>query len=281
MRLGGSIMKPYHSPQEWLTLVREYGYSAVIFPVNSDAPRQARRDYLQCCRDNDLLIGEVGVWRNVLAADPKEAAANMDYAVRQLELAEEVGANCCVNIAGSLGALWDGYDPAHGTRAYYDRVVETTRRIIDAVQPVHTCFTLEPMAWMCPESPEEYLQLLKDVDRPSFKVHLDYCNMISSLDRYRRSGAFIRRCFELLGEHIVSIHAKDVLLRDGALPLVIEEIQPGEGSIDLPLVCALADQLGADTPVFVEHLPDHDAYLRAAATMRSAAEKAGVRCKSS
>lgn len=43
MRLGGSIMKPYHSPKEWLALVRGYGYSAVIFPVNSDAPHAVRQ----------------------------------------------------------------------------------------------------------------------------------------------------------------------------------------------------------------------------------------------
>ena len=42
---------------------------------------------------------------------------------------------------------------------------------------------------------------------------------------------------------------------------------------------ALAEQLGADIPVFVEHLPDHEAYLAAVRTMREAAEKAGVRCK--
>jgi len=29
----------------------------------------------------------------------------------------------------------------------------------------------------------------------------------------------------------------------------------------------------------VEHLPDHDAYMAAAATMREAAKKAGVFCK--
>ena len=279
MRLGGSIMKPYHSPKEWLALVKEYGYSAVSFPVNSDSPHHVRQEYLRCCQDNDLVIGEVGVWRNVLSRNAAEAQAALDYAVRQLELAEEVGANCCVNIAGSLGTLWDGYDPAHGQQAYYNQVVETTRRIIDAVQPTRTAFTLEPMPWMCPESPEDYRRLMQDVDRPAFKVHLDYCNMINSLYRYRSASSFISYCFELLGPHIVSIHAKDVLLRDGALPIVIEEIQPGQGSIDLALVCALAEQLGADIPVFVEHLPDHAAYLAAAKTMREAAEKAGVVCK--
>ena len=34
MRLGGSVMNPYNSPEEWLAQVKELGYSAVIFPVN-------------------------------------------------------------------------------------------------------------------------------------------------------------------------------------------------------------------------------------------------------
>ena len=28
MRLGGSVMKPYNSPKEWLAQVKELGYSA-------------------------------------------------------------------------------------------------------------------------------------------------------------------------------------------------------------------------------------------------------------
>ncbi|MBQ8201777.1 MAG: sugar phosphate isomerase/epimerase [Clostridia bacterium] len=279
MRLGGSVMKPCSSPKEWLTHVKELGYSAVVFPVTSDAPACVIRDYAACCRDNDLLIGEVGAWRNVMHLDPAERERNIEYNIRQLELAEEVGANCCVNISGSVSELWDGYHPSLDSAEVYERIVMNTRRIIDAVKPVRTAYTLEPMPWMCPESPEQYLQLMQDVDRPCFKVHLDYCNMLNSLDRYRHSSAFITRCYELLGEHIVSIHAKDVKLADGKLPININEVPPGAGTIDLPLVMRLSHALGEDTPVFVEHLPDHEAYMKAAAIMRAAAEKAGVPVK--
>ena len=280
MRLGGSVMKPYASPKEWLAHVKELGYSCVIFPVDSSAPRQVQRDYAQCCRDNDLLIGEVGVWRNVMACDPAEREKNIQYAIRQLELAEEVGANCCVNISGSPGALWDGYHPSLDSDAVYEDVINTTRRIIDAVKPQKTCYSLEPMPWMAPESPEQYLKMLADMARPgAFRVHLDYCNMINSLDRYRHASEFITRCFTMLGNEIVSIHAKDVAITDGYLPVCIGEVPPGEGSIDLPLVTQCAHALGEDTPVFVEHLPDHEAYVKAAAVMRAAAEKAGVPVK--
>ena len=279
MRLGGSVMKPYSSPKEWLAHVKELGYSAVIFPVDSSAPGHVIREYAQVCRDNDLLIGEVGAWRNVMAQDEKERAANLDYNIRQLELAETVGANCCVNISGSFADYWDGYHPALDTPETWDLVVENTRRIIDAVQPVHTAYSLEPMPWMIPESPEQYLRLMKDVDRAAFKVHLDYCNMLNSIDRYRHASEFIAKCFTLLGEHIVSVHAKDALITQGALPVNINEVPPGEGSLDLSLVTKLAHQLAEDTPVFVEHLDTHEQYMRATAVMREAAKKAGVPVK--
>ena len=279
MRLGGSVMKPYNSPKEWLAQVKELGYSAVVFPVDSNASAATIRDYAQCCHDNDLLIGEVGAWRNVMALDPKEREANLDWNIRQLELAETVGANCCVNISGSFAEYWDGYHPDLDTKETWDLVVSNTQHIIDAVKPIHTAYSLEPMPWMVPESPEQYLQLMKDVDRPAFKVHLDYCNMLNSIERYRHASEFITHCFELLGPHIVSIHAKDALIVQGGLPIVINEVIPGAGSLDLSLVTKLAHGLGDDIPVFVEHLDTHEQYMQAANVMREAAKKAGVPVK--
>lgn len=279
MRLGGSVMKPYSSPKEWLAHVKELGYSAVVFPVESTAPASVVQEYLRVCQDNDLLIGEVGAWRNVMALDPKEREANLDWNIRQLELAETVGANCCVNISGSFAEYWDGYHPDLDTKGTWDLVVSNTQRIIDAVKPTHTAYSLEPMPWMVPESPEQYLQLMKDVDRDAFKVHLDYCNMLNSIERYRHASEFITHCFELLGPHIVSIHAKDALILQGGLPIVINEVMPGEGSLDLSLVTKLAHSLGDDIPVFVEHLDTHEQYMQAVAAMRQAAKKAGVPVK--
>lgn len=276
MRLGGSVMKPYSSPEQWLSHVKELSYRAVIFPVDCTASRSEIEEYLCCAKENDLLIGEVGVWRNCMSPDPEEREKHIRYAIGQLELAEQVGANCCVNIAGSWAELWDGYHPDHDTERYYSELISVTRRIIDEVQPKNTCFSLEPMPWMCPESPEEYLQLIKDIDRESFRVHLDFANMINSISRYRRSSDFIRSCFELLDPYIRSVHAKDLMLFDERLPLCIEEVPPGQGTIDLALALKLADGLGADTPVFVEHLPDHEAYMAAMAHMRAEAVRAGV-----
>lgn len=273
MRIGGSVMKPYSNEKEWLKHVKELNYSTVIFPVDSASSKQAIQNYAKCAEENDLLIGEVGVWRNCMSPDKQERENHIAYAIRQLELAESVKAKCCVNISGSVGALWDGYHAYQGTKGFYDEVVETTQRIIDAVNPQYTCFSLEPMPWMTPESPEEYLQLIKDVDRKAFKVHLDYANMINSIDRYRDSDGFIRKCFNLLAPYIRSVHAKDLLIKDQILPVCIEEVPPGQGSIHMSLALECVKQIDEEIPVFVEHLANHKEYLAASAYMHALAKQ--------
>ena len=275
MRLGGSVEREYRNPEEWLALVKELGYSAVLSPVDSTADRATRQEYLSCVEANNLVIGEVGVWRNCLSKDTAERKQAMEYAKAQLDLAEELGARCCVNILGSRGPIWDGFDEENYAPETYAMAVDSVREIIDAVKPKRTFYTIEPLPWMTPDSPEEYLQLLKDVDRKAFGVHLDFVNMINCPKRYVQSTDFIRHCFELLGPHIRSIHGKDVLM-DRAYTTLIHEVMPGKGTLDYTKILPMVEKLGADTPFFVEHLPDFDTYRQAAGYIRECAKKAGV-----
>ena len=280
MRIGGSVMKPYSTPEEWLAVQRELTASCVIFPVDADAPVEVQDAYLKCIRDNGLIIGEVGVWRNVLDADPEKKEANIQYAIRQLALAERIGANCCVNIAGNCGAAtWDSYHPSNYSPEIYQETIRVTRRIIDAVKPTRTKYSIEPMPWMIPDSPEAYLKLIGDVDREAFGVHMDYANMINSIERYHNSKEFIRSCFRLLGDRICSVHLKDVALDDYTLPLCIHEVLTGHGALDLADVTRCCEALGEDVTVFTEHLDTHEQYMEAIANVRKAGIEAGVLIK--
>ena len=274
MRLGGGIEREYKDPDEWLRLVRELGYSAVLSPVDSSADSGTIREYLACAKANDLVIGEVGVWRNCLSKDDAERREAMEYAKAQLALAEEMGACCCVNISGSRGEIWDGFDRENYLPEVYEMVVDSIREIIDAVRPKHTFYTIEPMPWMVPDSPEQYLGLIEDVDRKAFGVHLDFVNMINCPARYVNSTEFIRHCFELLGPYI-KIHGKDVLM-ETAYTTLIHEVMPGTGTLDYTEILPMVEKLSPDMPFFVEHLPDFCTYKQAADYIRECAGKAGV-----
>lgn len=275
MRIGGGVEKPYHDPGEWYQLVEELGYRAVLTPVDYKASQAEKEAYLECIREHDLVIGEVGVWCSPLSPNDKERAANIEYCKNQLALAEELKANCCVNVAGSRGERWDGFCADNYREDTYTLIVDTVREIIDAVKPVHTSYTLEPMPWMVPSSPEEYLKLIRDVDRKGFGVHLDFTNMINCPERFVHRDRFIEECFTKLAPYIKSVHGKDVVM-ENVFPCVIREVMPGKGCVDYQKVVRLCESLGTDMTLFVEHLPDHESYKEAAAYVRKQAVSAGV-----
>lgn len=276
MRIGGGIERNYQNPQEWYQHVKELGYRAVLAPIDYQASAEEKRAYLQCVKEHDLVIGEVGAWKNVMAPDEGERKKALEYTKNQLALADELGANCCVNIAGSRGEIWDGFYEDNYSEDTYALVVDTIRDIIDSVKPTRTYYTVESMPWMIPDSPDMYLDLIRDVDRKEFGVHLDFVNMINCPKRYLFCDQFIEECFTKLGKYIKSIHAKDVWMEQ-AYTTVIHETMPGKGRINYQKVARLCEALGPDTTVFVEHLPDFESYKAAANFVREQAAIAGVR----
>lgn len=279
MRIGGSVLNSFKNPDEWLKEVKRLNYSSVIFPLDSTADVKDIDEYVSVIKANDLVIGEVGIWRNLMSPDKNEQKKVLDYSIKQLELAEYIGANCAVNISGSCGNYWDGYDPANYAASTKELIISQSQEIIDAVKPTKTSYALEPMPWMLPDSADSYLELIKLVNRDKFKVHLDFTNMINSIERYHNSSAFIDECFEKLGSEIVSVHIKDCLLKEGALPLVIEERQVGQGSLDLARVLRHCEKLGPDTTAFVEHLDTDKQYEESILYLRKLSKEANVLIK--
>lgn len=275
MRIGGDIKKPYSNPEEWLQRVREMNYSAVYTPIGSEASFEEKKAYVDCARENNIVIGEVGVWKNPISIDEAEAKRNLEYCKERLALADELRANCCVNIAGSRGDIWDGFYKENYDEDVYTLIVDTTREIIDSVNPKHTFYTLEPMPWMLPDSPDSYLQLIKDIDRKAFAVHLDFTNMINSPIRFIKSEEFIEECFNKLGPYTKSIHAKDVIM-ETTLPCVIREVIPGRGMLNYKKIVRLINKLGDDIPVFAEHLDTQEEYAEASSFIRNTAIGEGI-----
>lgn len=271
MRLGGGIERAYKNPDEWIKLIHQLGYTAVLSPIDHTATKEEKSDYLRCIHENNLILGEVGAWRNPISTNDNERAKALEYCKNQLSLADEMQANCCVNIVGSRGEVWDGAYEDNYKEDTYSVIVDSIRDIIDSVKPAHTFYTIEPMPWMVPDSPDQYLQLLKDVDRKSFGAHLDFANMINCPRRYLNSKQFINECFEKLGSFIKSIHAKDVLM-ESKFPCVIEEVMPGNGSIDFRNVIRQCDNLGKNTTVFIEHLKSFEEYKVSSEFIRKMAE---------
>jgi sugar phosphate isomerase/epimerase len=144
------------------------------------------------------------------------------------------------------------------------------------VNPQKTFYTLEPMPWMHPFSPEDYLQMIKDIDRDGFAVHMDIVNMINTPEKYLFGNEFTDHAFAVLGKYIKSCHIKDVSLSP-RLTTIIQETALGNGGFDLRHYIDRIDSLSPDMSVIIEHLDGEDDYIRAVAYVKSITEGADAK----
>jgi len=269
MRLGISSPLFHSTPAEWAKKQIELGSTATIFPVNSDSADSLVSEYVKEAKKNDIVIAEVGVWRNTLSANKEERKAAIEYACNQLALADKVGANCCVNIIGtSSGPIWDGGYAGNFTKETWDEAIRMIRFIIDEVKPTNTVYSIEPMPWMYPTGPDEYLKLIDEVERDSFGVHLDLINMINCPERYFFMDDFIDECFDKLGNKICSCHLKDIHLLE-ELTFQLRETSCGNGELNIKKYIERADMVSKDMPVLIEHLETDEEYIESFNYVRS------------
>jgi sugar phosphate isomerase/epimerase len=276
MKLGGPIFADISTPDLWVAAVKAHGYGACSCPLNADASDDTIAAYVAAAKEAGIVIAEVGAWSNPISPDDETRTKALTHCKAQLALAERVGARCCVNIVGGRGAQWDGPHPDNFSRDTFDLIVETVRDIIDSVNPTRTCYALETMPWIYPDSPDSYLEILKAIDRKAFGVHLDPVNMISSPRRYFENGAFIKECFTKLGPYIKTCHGKDILLRSN-LTVHLDEVQPGHGALDYRIFLTELNKLDPDTSLILEHMSEPQQYVEASAYVRGVAAELGLR----
>jgi sugar phosphate isomerase/epimerase len=260
VRLGGPIFLKSDDPRELAREHRRLGYSAAYCPAAGVDDRDRIKAIREAFAAENVVIAEVGAWRNMLDPDAQKRADNLRYVIERMALAEAVGARCCVDIAGSYNPdVWYGPHPKNLSQEFFDATVENCRKIIDAVKPSQSTFTIEMMGWSLPDGPDAYVKLIRAVDRPAFAVHMDVCNGVNSPDRFYRNADFIGDCFAKLGRWIASCHAKD-LAWIPEMNVHFAEVIPGRGQIDYATYLRELARLRVDAPLMLEHLKTAEEY---------------------
>ena len=273
IRLGGPIFKEVSDdPTAWVKAHKEWGYSAAYCPVDADASTDLIKAFETEANKSNLIIAEVGAWSNPISPNDKERKESFEHCCKQLDLAESIGAKCCVNIAGSRNPeQWDGPHKNNLSQDTFDLIVEVTRKIIDTVQPKRTYFTLETMPWIFPNSVESYIKLYQSMERERFAVHFDPVNLMNSLDSYYNNAQIIRHAFKELGPYIKSCHGKDTILLT-ELTTHINETQPGLGNLDYGVYLSELSKL-KDVPLMLEHMEEPEQYKAAVEHLQSVAKE--------
>ena len=276
IRLGGPVFNTSDDPVELARAHRKLGYRAAFCPGVALEDKQKIAAIEKAFKAEDVVIAEVGVWINIMHHDEAGRKKNLDSVCRGLALADEVGALCCVDIAGSFNPdRWDAPHPDNVSQKAMDMTVENIRYILDSVKPKRAKFVLEMMPWVIPDSPDSFLEIIEAVDDPGLAVHLDPVNLINSPRRYYGNKELLEECFEKLGKWIVSCHAKDSILAND-LTTHISETRPGTGGLDYKTYLRGLEALPQDAPLLIEHLGSAEEYDLAREHIFSVGAETGI-----
>jgi len=276
IRLGAHVFPRPKDPEALALAHKKMGYRAAYCPKIPLTDTDRIRATAAAFAKHDIALSEVGVWCNLLDADPAKRKANLQRVTDGLALAEAIGARCCVDIAGSFSKeAWHGPHPKNLSKDFFDAAVANARAIVDAVKPKRAKFSYEMMGWSIPDSVESYLKLIKAVDRTGFGVHLDPCNLINCPSRYYDTTAMLNECFDKLGRWIVSCHAKDVTW-DVEMQMHFREVPLGQGTLDYRTYLKRLAELANDPPLMVEHMKGAEEYDQCRRHLLDVASKIGV-----
>jgi sugar phosphate isomerase/epimerase len=256
LRLGGPTFGTKKAPRSLVEYHLRNGFAAAFDPGVQDPV--LLDEILQAYAENDIIVAEVDAFGiNILEKDEEILEQNVQTICQRLERAERIGALCCVGHGGWVVRPRYRYhrcNPENFSQASIDKMIPIIQRIVDAVEPVKTRYTLETENCYLPDNPDVYLEMIEAVDRPGFAVHLDPTNIISSVRRYYFSGDFIRECFAKLGPYIRSCHAKDIDM--GRTPNFLVRTFAGNGELDYDTFLTEIVELEADVPLMIEHVTE-------------------------
>ena len=279
LRLGAAQLHISDAdPEAWAQRAVDRKFRAVNAPGNLNVNDTDRiKAFTQAVEKRNLIFAEVGRWVNLMDADPQKREANLKLVTEGLALAEELGACCCVDIAGSFSTEhWAGPHPQNVSREFFDLAVENARKIIDAVKPKRTKFAYEMMGWAFPDTADSYLRLVRGINRSGFGVHIDVVNMVNSPDKFWNATRLINEAFDKLGPMIVSAHFKDLrwIVPDSSVHF--EECVIGEGSIDFATYLTRMAALSGDVPLIIEHMRNAEEYDRCRDYLFEVGESKGI-----
>jgi sugar phosphate isomerase/epimerase len=276
LRLGGPAFTSSDDPETLAQAHRKLGYRAAYCPDVALNDSGRIRAFSEAFAKHDVVIAEVGRWVNLLDSNPENRNKNLQTVTDGLALAEEIGALCCVDIAGSFNPTsWFGPHPDNFSPKFFDAAVENARKVIDAVKPKRARFCFEMMGWAMPHTPENYRKLIKSIDREAFGVHLDPCNAINSPEKFYNNTQLLEECFDKLGKWIVSCHAKD-LAWEIEMNVHFKEVIPGKGCLDYDTFLRRLARLPHRPPLMLEHLSRPEEYAAGREFLVAAARKAGL-----
>ena len=140
------------------------------------------------------------------------------------------------------------------TEKAYQHLLKTVKELVSEGEKYSVDVAIEGVHLFVINTPQIMARLMSDVCSENIKVIFDPCNLIN-LENYKEQDRIINDMFDLVGDKIVAIHAKDFSVENGEM----KRANPGEGMLNYKLILEKMREHNLDIPIICEGYNEDEA----------------------
>ena len=142
------------------------------------------------------------------------------------------------------------------TEEAYQRVFETLKELTKEAEKYGVAIAVEGVHCFVINTPQKMKRLVDDLNSDSVKVIFDPVNYLN-IHNYQKQDEIINDTFDLLGDKVCVIHAKDFVVDNG----VFRAVKPSDGLLNYEKKKKKMKEYNLDIPVICEEITDSDAIV--------------------
>jgi sugar phosphate isomerase/epimerase len=172
-----------------------------------------------------VQIAVLGCYINLSHPDPAARAPLMAYFKEHLRYARDFGCAIVGTETGSLNGDWSFHPDNQGEEAF-KALVPRVAELVQEAERFGVIVGIEGVASHVLNSPARIRRLLDEVGSGNLQVIFDPVNLLS-VQNHREQERVLKESFDLFGDRIAVVHAKDFIPEGGTL----RQVRTGGGGM--------------------------------------------------
>lgn len=178
----------------------------------------------------DVDVAVLGCYLNLATPDYEELVRTRETYISHLRFASLLGAGVVGTETGAPNVEYK-FSEENKTQQSLDIFIESLKYVVEAAEKLGVIFAIEPVCRHIVYDIERLYQVLQRINSPNLQVIFDPVNVID-MSNYKQQDDIINGAFELLGDDICTIHAKDFIVKDNK----IVSVPSGQGMFNNELL---------------------------------------------
>ncbi|SER29047.1 Sugar phosphate isomerase/epimerase [Gracilibacillus ureilyticus] len=218
----------YHEPELIAKEVASKGLGSVQLALAKsfpDLPTQTgslspgfAKQMFQSFRDHRVNVAILGCYINMIHPDPEKREQLLSRFKEHIRFARDFGCSIVASETGNVNEKM-GYTEDNFTEEAFRKVVKSVKALTNEAERWGVIVGIEGGINHPIHTPELMGRLLDEVDSNHLQVVFDPANFMS-MENYHDQEKVFGQSFELFGDRMAAIHAKDFIIEDQWIKMV-------------------------------------------------------------